>query len=467
MSEKTKSIIIKFENGNEQIVGDIIKVTGLVNARYFIPIIDTLNLEANPRSAKTGSVTDAIQESIEKNTALFPFMTKGVLLASSNYKRLERNRFEITPMNDEIEGILDGGHNTLAIGLYILRQTLEFHGETLSKGSKTWDDFKMLWHSSRKLIEAYLFAVKKGDTKNGIDFLVPVELLIPRDLNETACLLSFSNNLLDVCEARNNNAELQLSAKANQKGHFVYLRNELENHNIAVANRIEWKTNDGGEVKVQDIIALAWISLNLIDPVSDSSNSDKKIEHIAPNKIYSGKGACLKQFEKLMNSPDVTAESDETYKDSLINEQVKSALSIAVELPELYDYIYENFPTLYNNAGGRFLGITAAKKLNEKRKSKKTPFSGKSIDVITPEGFIAPLVYGLQALMMKKNVNGQEIIVWKQAPLPFLISNLGKIVSDYIEIFSVCDYDPQKVGKAPVSYNTALRAYQMAVAGLL
>lgn len=125
------------------------------------------------------------------------------------------------------------------------------------------------------------------------------------------------------------------------------------------------------------------------------------------------------------------------------------------------------FPRLYNAAGGRFNAITAAKKLNDKRKIKTAPFCGKKVELVTPDGFIVPLVYGLQALMTKREVDGREIIVWSQAPMPFLHNNLNKIVANYMEIFSVCDYDPQKVGKASVSYNQALSVFKMAIAGIL
>lgn len=220
-------------------------------------------------------------------------------------------------------------------------------------------------------------------------------------MSDTICVYEFKNNLLEVC-SRNNNVELQLPAKANQKGYFDDLKELLEDHNINIANRVEWKTNDGGEIKVQDLIALSWIPLNLIDPVRDENSSERRIETVAPNKLYSGKGSCMKQFEKLMSSPDVTGESDENYKRELLNDEVRSAFKIAVELPELYDYIYEMFPKLYNSAGGHFYAITAAKKLNDKRKVKTAPFCGKKIDTVIPDGFIIPLVYGLQALMTKK-----------------------------------------------------------------
>lgn len=36
-----------------------------------------------------------------------------------------------------IEGILDGGHNTLVIGLLILKRALDFIGGKLPRGQKT------------------------------------------------------------------------------------------------------------------------------------------------------------------------------------------------------------------------------------------------------------------------------------------------------------------------------------------
>ena len=162
-----------------------------------------------------------IQETIKNTPALFPFMTQGVLLASSNYERLERGRVRIIPNDPNIEGILDGGHNTLAIGLYILEQALAYHGESLNSSSKTWDMFKDLWETNRNFVESYLKDTQSGEAENDLDFLVPVELLVPRDINDTSCVFGFTNNLLEVCEARNNNAELQLAAKANQKGYVL------------------------------------------------------------------------------------------------------------------------------------------------------------------------------------------------------------------------------------------------------
>lgn len=465
MLKQNTSVIIKFKSRSEQTVGEITKIVGLTEAKYLIPVIDLLDLEANPRSSKTGAVTDAIQESIENDPLLFPFKTKGILLASSNFSRLERDRIKIAPEDAEIEGILDGGHNTLAIGLYILRKAMEYTEKTLPRGAKTWEEFKRLWDDNKDSIDEYITELKINPSNKEVDFLVPIELLVPRDMDDEICINTFKNHLLEICAARNNNVQLQVSAKANQLGYFDTLKDLMDDHNLFISDRIEWKTNDGGDIKAQDLIALSWIPLNLITPVKDENG--RVLENVAPNKLYSSKGSCLKQFEKLMSSHDVTIESDDNYKRELINEEVASAFEITVELPELYDYIYEKFPKYYNSAGGSYGRITAVKNLNEKRKNKTTPYTNKSIEIISPDGFIMPLVYGLQALMEKTVEDGKSMIRWSQPPKPFLEKNLSKIVNHYAGILSICDYDPQKIGKAQQSYSQALAGFKMTMAGII
>lgn len=126
-------------------VGDTVKITGLVKAKYLIPMIDHLDLQANPRDSKTGNVTDAIQASIEEDPELFPFKTKGILLAASDYENLERGRIRVFFDNRNIEGILDGGHNTLAIGMLILRRACALAGAKPVRKRVTWSDFKRMW----------------------------------------------------------------------------------------------------------------------------------------------------------------------------------------------------------------------------------------------------------------------------------------------------------------------------------
>lgn len=462
MLNKKSSVIIKFDFSAEQTVGEITKIVGLTKAKYLIPLIDILDLEANPRSSATGPVTTAIQDSIEQDPTTFPFKTKGILLASSRYERLERSRVAITPDNLQIEGILDGGHNTLAIGLYILKAAQNHKGIPHSKGNKNWEKFKIEWAAHRDVIDEYLDVLRQDPAVGNLNFYVPVELLMPRDADDPLCVDTFRNDLMEICAARNNNVQLPISDKTNQLGYFDELRSLMDEHDHSLSSRVEWKSNDGGDIKVQDIIALTWIPLSLITPVKDSAG--RTIESVLAQNTYAGKGGCLKQFEKLMSSPDVTAKTGADYKRELKNIEVCTAFKIAVELPALYDYIYKVFPKLYNTAGGSYGRIVAVKALNEKRRNKTTPFTGEAIETLSPDGFIMPLVYGLQALMEN---DGNSEIRWKQDPMEFLRNNLGKIVAHYVGIFSMCDWDPQKIGKNPQSYVQALTAFKMALAGIL
>lgn len=462
--EHKDAVIIKFDFPGEQTVGSITKIVGLVRVRYLVSVIDVLDLEANPRASRTGPVTVAIQESIENDREVFPFKTKGILLASSRYERMERGRVRIAPANPAIEGILDGGHNALAIGLYILRLALEDAGRVLPSGGKTWSDFKQLWRENRAIVERFVQAQSKSPEGGELGFYVPVELLIPRDSEDTACVEPFKNDLLEICAARNNNVQLQVSDKANQRGFFDELKELMDERNPLVSRCIAWKTNDGGEIRAQDLVALTWIPMNLVlQEVVLRDQHGRRIEAVGAQNIYRNKGVCLQQFERLMSSPEVTSKASEDYRHELYNTQVRSALRLTADLPELYDYIYEMFPKYYNANGGLYGRITAVKMLNEKRREKRTPFMGRDIETLSPDGYIVPLVYGLQALMERT----EEGVRWRVPPMPFLRQNLKKIVGNYAGLLGICDYDPQKIGKNAQSYAQTQNAFKMAYAGIL
>ena len=464
MNANDKSnFLIKVENASESCIGDIKRITGYIYGKYIVPVIDTLDLEANPRSSKSSAVTEAIQESIAQTPQLFAFKSKGILMAFSNYEALERSRYRFYVDNPMLEGILDGGHNTLAIGLYTLKKAYDYCEIKFPKGIKIWSDFKDIWEKSKDILEKYLEYLKNNHDVKDLDYYIPVEIIVPRDVKDLVCVTSFVNSLFEICYARNNNAQLTDSDKANHKGFYDDLKAYMERKNPDLASRIAWKSNEGGEIKAQDIVALSLIPLNLIEPIKD--DSEKTIEPIAPYKLYSAKGSSLQHFERIMASPEVTIVDETDSKHKLLNEEVASALDIAADIPELYDYIYENFPSLYNKAGGKYGAIKAVDTMNDKKVSKQTPFMKKEIDTLSPDGFIMPVVFGLQTLMKKETVDGKNTIIWSQPPLPFLALNLGKIIEQYSLVINMCDYDPQKVGKAPQAYQMVMAAYRNVLNG--
>lgn len=479
-------VIIKFSYPAEQTHNYIKRIVGFVKIKSLIPLIDQLDLDANPRSSKTGAVVTSIDESLSESPDIFPFMTKGILLAATGYQQLERGRYRVVFDDLETEGILDGGHNMLAIGLFILSQaqdraasmndtnTPDYPSERDIKHVKNWDSFKTLWNSYKNLIAWYQNSLHKEDNifnpeETPLDTFVPVELLVPTDPDDGICLDSFRMNLLDICAARNNNVQLATSTKANQHGYFDSLKKLLKEANPDLADRVEWKSNAGGDIKPQDIITLCWIPLALLPGIADKTirdDSNKPIEAPSPVSLYSGKEIAMSKFERLMSSKDVTEHNNS--QGALKNLGVQSALRIAAQIPVLYDYIYANLPASYNHNGGRYGKIKAIEALKKSAKAKKTPFGGAIVDCPSPQGFIAPLVYGLQSLMEVKKIDGTDCIVWRNGinPEEWLSAHLDTIVKRYSNTLTAYNFDPQKVGKAIGSYETAIDCYKLALLGL-
>jgi hypothetical protein len=435
-------LIIRFEQVGEQAEGAVQRLVGFVRAKNMLQLFDAADLEANPRSAKAGNVTSDIIESIETTPDLFPFKTKGVLVGASNYESLDRRRFRLTFEDTRTEGILDGGHNMLAIGTYLLKQVIEDPREL--KRIKSWPEFKDAWVKHREALDAFKSA--QGNVEEGpLDFLVPIEVLVPANLQDEDVVDAFSESLLDICAARNNNVELTLETRANKKGYYDDFRRYLPKE---IAARVEWKANDGGTIKVRDLVALAWIPLNLLKPCGLS---------VSPQNIYRNKGECTKQFDSLMGDESVSRATN-GYTHELHNVAVGSALRIAANLPYLYDEIYARFPDAYNgNSEGRFGRISVVKMSSQMRTKPTTPFTKKPVKYSYPDGLIMPLVYGLIALM---EVGPEGQVRWAEEPLPFIDNHLETIVRKYKVVLEAFRFDPQKIAKNEGSYDLIVDAFE-------
>ena len=145
-----EKILVRYDQMSEQVEGPVKRIVGFVKARNMLPLFDAADLEANPRSAKAGPVTEAIIESITETPQTFPFKTKGVLVGASDYDALDRKRFELRFENPRVEGILDGGHNMLAIGTYILSHAVD--DKKVIKSIRDWRLFKDAWEENRPAV---------------------------------------------------------------------------------------------------------------------------------------------------------------------------------------------------------------------------------------------------------------------------------------------------------------------------
>lgn len=443
---KSNKVIIKYEHVAEQTHGSVKRLVGFVQAKSLLSLFDAVDLDANPRSARWGQVTAAIVDSINRDPDIFPFKTKGVLVGSSDYEALQRQRFELRFADPTTEGILDGGHNMLAIGTHILATALD--DEKAIRKVKNWDTFKDLWKANRQAIEAI---------RDELNFLVPVEVLVPADLDDDGVVAEFRSELLEICAARNNNAELTLETKANQKGFYDAIKQALPKQ---VADRIEWKSNmTGGDVKVRDIIALAWIPLSLLP--------DLPVKAPAPQNIYRNKGECAKLFDDLMSDEGISARAADGPTHALHNAAVQSAIKVLGSIPSLYDKIYAMLPDAYNKADGKFGRMTVVKiydptKKGDKKHTRTVPlthFTEQPVRFSYPDALIMPLVWGLRALM--EVVDGE--VRWKTDPSTFLDRHLNRIAQSYRFAIEMAGFDPQKLGKNEGSYSLAEREFETAL----
>jgi hypothetical protein len=436
-----ESIIIRFDEVAEQSAGAVKRIVGFVRAREIITLLDSADLEANPRSAKAGAVVDDILDSISDTPESFVFKTKGILVGASSGERLQRNRYRITIENPKIEGILDGGHNTLAIGTHILVKATG--NESVKRSAKDWPGFKDAWFEHRSDIEK--LRKREADEETDLDFLVPLEILVPSDPSDEDCVEAFSASLLSICSARNNNVQLTLETKAGKKGFYEDLKKALP---PSIAERVEWKTNDGGEVKVRDLVALAWIPLSKLD--------FDYVPKVPPQNTYRNKGECARLFDELLSDDRVSKPTDGEYTRSVHNRHVKAALKIAGAIPKLYDQIYLDFPDAYNQCGGKFGQINCVKMAEKMRTQPMSHFTNRKSQYNYPDGLIMPLVYGLKSLL---SVDEDGLIVWGREPSKFLDDHLVQIVRKYRVILDAFRFDPQKVGKNEGSYDLVLDAY--------
>ena len=441
---------IRFDNPAVQKDGSIKRIIGFVRAKDMISLFNDTTLDANPRSAKVNHVTSDIIRSVHESPSVFQFMTKGILLGTSSYRSLERNRFELTFQDPVYEGLLDGGHNMLAIGTYLLSEVLS---DKEIRKIKLWKDFKNVWNAHKEQVK---------DIRNKFEFKVPVELLVPSNTKDEDVVQKFTMALIDICAARNNNAQLTTEAKANQRGFYEEIRKRMPPD---LENRVEWKTNqweldETRPIKVRNLIALAWIPLivlheNKLLPTRSESGSNINF-NVPPQKIYSSKGELSKLFDRLMEHPAISKPANGP-RYELHNPEIGSAFDILKILPELYDKVFLDFPEAYNSTEGSRFGAIKAVKYNNGKKLYSSPFYNTESAYGVPDGYVLPFVFGLKALIRLNN----RKLEWIEEPRHFLDCHMVKLVESFRMPMTMANYDPQKVAKQEASYRFMFQNVEM------
>ena len=459
-SSEDLSVILKVESPETRVFNNIRRITGFVKVRGLIDLITVLNLDANPRSAKKSQVTTEIIETIRETPELYPFKSKGILIGASEYDDFNRNRFHLLFHNLKLEGILDGGHNTLAIALYLLEEAilLSSNPEKIEKNQKelrkvkTWDQMKKFW----KKMERSINLLKNSESESH-DALVPVEILVPGAKIEES-IHDFLSSILLICAARNNNVQLKAETLANQDGIFDDLKNTLEQQVPDVYKNISWKTNQPGDIDLRFLISLVWITLGVALEELNKSDVIKNIKPLPGTTAYSSKSEAVRRYKDLISSNGISHK--ETGGDTntwvVDNPQVKSALKMVPKVLEVYDYVYENFQDSYNMNDGKFGRIEVVKNESKQRRNFKTPFGRKDIEgpekMVPPAGYMMPVIYGLRNLVKVNEEQGT--LEWAFDPMEFYgePSNLAKIIGSIMSNMRDVGFDPQRIGKGDSPY---------------
>lgn len=434
------TVTLKVETAEDRTIGSIRRVNGFVKIVNMVELITKLDLDANPRNSRKSVVTAEIIETIEETPDLLPFKSKGILLGTSECLPRERHRYALTFNDRKLEGILDGGHNSLAIALFLLKRAGA--SEAQVRKVKIWSEMKELWGKYLPELEA----LRRKADDSSLNALVPVEILFPAAANDENSVNEFLSSILFICAARNNNAQLKSETIANKGGVFDSLKDALP---AEILENVAWKTNDTGRIDSRFLVALAWIPLGILDMPAG-------VTALPGNTAYSSKAEAVNRYRALIEHPDISTQSEDGKTYHLNSEAVRSALQLVPDILETYDWLYRNFQTGYNSTGGKFGRIDAVKNENKSKRTKFTPFYHEEItgddSLVPPAGFMMPLAYSMRALIRK---NSDGTVNWNAKPLEFFSNkeNFTPIMTSIKGVLELVSFDPQKVGKNEAAYS--------------
>lgn len=404
------------------------KIFSSISPRQFIKLISEADNKVNPRTAKEGSITKAIQETLSVSPELFWYKTKGILLCTEDLKLLDRNRIQISLSNIDYEGIMDGGHNSLGIAMHLLKNLLNIK-------VKNWNECKKIWH------ERFDEILQKFDQRESeFLFSIPIEIIYPNS-DDIVALDQYYDHIAEICSARNNNVQLTETSKGNKVGYYDYLKEVLgDDFNVI------WKAGEKGDIRSEDIISLATIPLTVL---SEKNLLPKEISKLSPISIYSQKSKCIDFFNSVIDHKLISEEINGRHR--LTDVKVKSAIDMIGDVLRFYDQLYIKFPKMYNKVSPGFGRIRSVKQKEQKPLFNSTtetcPYS-------YPPAFIYPLVSGLTSLI---KINEEGLLSWKINPMNINLDNLD--IDIYVDQIKLVDYDAQRVGKSEVFYKQSKSIY--------
>lgn len=437
-----KPIIVKLEHGNNAQKSNeevkIQRISSSISPYHFIRLVGVSDNKINPRAARENGITCDIRETLDLSPNLFWLMSKGILIATENCKILDRGRVSLTTDGDR-EGIMDGGHNALAISQFLITKLFPE-----VKIFKTWVDCKEFWSKNEREI------IKRFNDQGGNDafrFSIPVEIIFPG--NEDGALDEYYETISQICTARNTNVQLKQATQDNQVGIYEVLKERL-----SCADKVVWKSGQSGDIKVEDIVSMAVIPLIFLQEQGRLPN-DKTIKTLNAVSVYSQKSKCIDFYGDVLKHPEISTKREDKY--ILNNSLVRSALEMIDDIVKAYDRMYLAFPDIHNSNAGKFGRINAVDQ--KKTKSVSVPFLtiSQKTEYKYSAGYFLPLFCGIRKLMYIDEAT--NTLKWKKNPTDPSFDFRDLRCAKYIEMVKFLAYDPLKVGKASMMYLEGLDVF--------
>lgn len=224
-----------------------------------------------------------------------------------------------------------------------------------------------------------------------------------------------------LAAARNTSVQVQDKSIAELEDRFDIIKKTLETENYS--SRVFFKENDNGDIDVADLLAI----LNLF-------NIDRYVGmNSFPINSYSSKKKCI----------DLYISDHKKYGESGENSYVKMT-DIMLDVFRLYDAIEVNMNKFYRqkNPNGRF-GATKGVQVPKVGQIFQSKFLGNELDVISPNGFIYPILGAFRALVGEKDGK----YYWKKNPFAVLEKVGPELVESTVSMSRSLGNNPQSVGK--------------------
>jgi hypothetical protein len=405
------------------------KLISSINAQDFIKLLKNADNKVNPRSAKKNSITDSIQETLEDTPELLWLKSKGILLATENCEFLERNRVRLSLEKPDYEGIMDGGHNALAIATFIANRLFK-------RKFQTWAECKEFWDGNYDAIVAEY----QANESSFPSFSIPLEILYPNEVD--GALDDYYDYIAEICSARNNNVQLREEAKGNKVGLYDELKKVLGDKYSVI-----WKTGQAGKIKSEDVISMATIPLAFLQ---ERKLLPADVAQFRLINTYQKKSKCISFYNAVLSHDKI---SGKTQGKHILNDSyVTSALNLVGTIMQFFDKLFAEFPSMYNSQSPGFGRIKSV----DDKKPKLSLFRTRTCDYTYPPGFVYPLLTGVMELIeVDEQTNSLR---WKLDPIALNLTDLD--MAQYVGAIKIANYDPQTVGKQLLFYQQARSIFE-------